>query len=520
MPLVNIKLVGTLGLVKDISSHELPITNIAWTDAYNIRFLDGVAYQTFGWGEVYDSPSYSPQYVLPVNISSNRYWVYATATKQFSVTYTGGAVVHTDITHVTARAGTANKWTYALLSGLPVLNADDGKVPMYWDLDITHKFVDIPSFGSYATGCKSIRAYKNFLIALNITKAGGNKPFMVKWSNPADPGAMPTSWNEGDATVEAGETDLDGAETPIVDGLKLRDSFIIYTENSTHRMDYIGGDSIFSFRKVFGMSGILGKNCCVEFDGWHFVVTDSDVIIHDGQTSSSVLDKKYRREFFQSIDSDSSNRAKVFVFKNPFLNEIFVAYPSIGSSVCDMAVVYNYVDKTVSKRQIPNLTHANYGAVSAELSGSWAEDSDSWNSDLTLWNGPEYTPDTARVLMASTDQKLYMLDASASFNGTLPSAYLERIGMSFDMPEAMKLIKGIRPRIYGNVGETVIVKVGYSTSPYDTPTYTSSTYTIGSTIANDLFVSGRYLAIRFETGTAAQFRIDSFDIDLDTMGAW
>ena len=518
MPLVNVKLVGTLGLNKDVSSHELPLSNIAWTDAYNIRFLDGSAYQSFGWGEVYNSPSYVPQHVLPVNISSNRYWVYATATKQFAVTFSGGQVTHTDITHTTARAGVVNNWTSTLLSGLPVLNADDGKVPMYWDLNTANKFIDIPSFGSYATSCKSLKSYKNFLIALNVTKASGNKPFLVKWSNPADPGSMPTSWNEGDATVEAGEADLDGAETPIVDGLKMRDSFIIYTENSTHRMDYIGGDSIFSFRKIFGMSGVLNKNCIVEFDGWHFVVTGSDVIIHDGQTLSSVLDKKMRRSFFQNLDI--VDKTKVFVFKNPFLNEIFIAYPSIGSSTCDKAVVYNYVDKTVSIRQMPSLNHANYGAVSNELGGTWALDNDSWDSDLTYWNGPDYTPDTARVLMASQDQKFYMLDSSASFNGTLPASYLERIGLSFDMPEAIKLIKGIRARIYGNNGETVIVKVGYADNPYDAPTYTSSTHTIGSTIANDLFVSGRYLAVRFESGTAAQYRIDSFDIDVETMGAW
>jgi hypothetical protein len=122
--------------------------------------------------------------------------------------------------------------------------------------------------------------------------------------------------------------------------------------------------------------------------------------------------------------------------------------------------------------------------------------------------------------MASQDQKFYMLDSSASFNGTLPTSYVERIGLSFDMPEAIKLIKGIRARIYGNNGETVIVKVGYADNPYDPPTYTSSTHIIGSTIANDLFVSGRYLAVRFESGTAAQYRIDSFDIDVETMGAW
>ena len=45
-----------------------------------------------------------------------------------------------------------------------------------------------------------------------------------------------------------------------------------------------------------------------------------------------------------------------------------------------------------------------------------------------------------------------MLDASASFDGVIPSAYLERRGLSFDASETLKLIRGIRPRIVGRFG--------------------------------------------------------------------
>jgi hypothetical protein len=517
MALVKIQNVGQFGVNKDLSQHELPIN--AWTDARNIRFLDGYAYQFYGHGEVYNSPSVVPQYVLPITITGTRYWIYATAAKTYAVTQSGGsAAVHTDITHATPRTGTANSWTYAVIGGIPVLNAGDGKVPMSWDTNLSNKFIDLANFAARADSCKAIRAYKNFLVALNVTIAGVNKPFLVKWSHPYDPGSISASWDETDATKDAGQTDLAEATSPIVDGLPLRDSFIIYTENSTHRMDYVGGQGVFRFSKIMGMSGMLNRNCAVEFDGWHFVVTGSDVIIHDGQSATSVLDKMTRRSFFQTIDV--TNRSMVFAFKNPFLNEIFLAYPSIGASACDKAMVYNFVDKTVSFRDLPNLNHANYGSVSNDLGGLWSQDSDSWDSDLTFWNGPDYTPDTARVLMASIDQKLYMLDASASFNGTLPTAYIERRGLSFDTPESIKTIKGVRPIISGNVGHTVLVGVGYANTPYEEPTWVTGTYTIGSQVAVDLFASGRYIAIKYSSGTAYQWRLDSFQIDVETNGAW
>ena len=122
---------------------------------------------------------------------------------------------------------------------------------------------------------------QNFLVALNITRSGTNKPRLVAWSQSSDIGALPTTWTSS-STNDAGEVDLAEAYSPIVDGLPLRDSFIIYTQDSTHRMDYVGGDSVMRFQKIMGMSGLLTTNCAVEFDGWHFAVTGSDVIIHDG----------------------------------------------------------------------------------------------------------------------------------------------------------------------------------------------------------------------------------------------
>lgn len=518
MPLIRVPQAGEIGVNRDLSAHELPPN--AWSDASNIRFLDGYAYQFYGHGEVYNSPSLTPQHVLPCNVAGARYWVYTTAAKTFAVTITAGAAVHTDITHLTPRTGVVNQWTSTLLSGIPILNSGDTtNVPMSWNLNTASKFVDLANWPA-STYCKSLRAYKNYLIALNVTKSGTNYPFMVKWSHPADPGSVPISWDPADATKDAGETDLAEGYDPIVDGLQLRDSFIIYKEASVWRMDFTGGPYVFRFAKVLGTSGALNRNCVVEIDGQHLVLTGSDVVVHDGQAAQSVLDKQTRRYLFQNIDVD--NVAKCFVFKNPFFNEVFVCYPSIGASVCDSAMVWNYVDKTVSFRSLPNVNHANFGPVDNGLIGNWAQDAAPWDSDLTAWNGPDFVPSTARVIMASSNTKLYMMDASASFDGVIPSAYLERRGLSFDAPEGIKLVRSVRPRISGNTGQTVQIQIGYSnTSPYDDPTWGPvMTHTIGSTISNDCLVSGRYIAIRISTGSAYQWRLDSYDMDVVMQGAW
>ena len=514
--MINVPQVGAIGVNKDLSTHELPPN--AWTDASNIRFLDGFAYQFYGHGEVYNSPAFIPQHVVPCTVAGNKYWIYTTAAKTYAVANSGGVTTHTDITHVTPRTGVVNSWTSTLLSGIPILNTGDTtSVPMSWDLNLANKFVNLANWPA-STYCKSIRAYKNYLIALNITKTSTNYPFMVKWSHPADPGAVPISWDITDATKDAGEYDLAEGADIIVDGLQLRDSFMIYKEQSVWRMDFTGGPYVFRFSKVLGTSGALNRNCIVEIDGRHLVLTGSDVIVHDGQQATSVLDKMSRRFLFRNIDINS--RGLCFVFKNPFFNEVFVCYPSIGATSCDQAMVWNYKDNTVSFRALPNINHASFGPVDNSLGGTWASDSAPWDSDLSSWGGPDFVPDAARCIMAANTTKLFMLDATTTFDGVAPTAYLERRGLSLGAPDKIKLVKSIRPRITGNVGSTVKIKVGTSSDPYAEPTYTEMTHTIGSTVANDCTVAGRYIAIRIESGTAYEWRLDSYDIDVTEGGSW
>ena len=128
---------------------------------------------------------------------------------------------------------------------------------------------------------------------------------------------------------------------------------MIYKQQSVWRMDYVGGQFVFRFDQVLGTSGSLTRNCIAELDGLHFVVTGSDIIVHDGQSATSVLDKQSRRHFFASLDGDAYD--KTFVVKNPYVNEILVCYAESGATVPNRALVWNYVDKTLTFRDMPNV---------------------------------------------------------------------------------------------------------------------------------------------------------------------
>lgn len=523
MAWVKVPNAGMVGVNKDLSEHELPIH--AWTDALNIRFLDGYAYQFLGHAPIYQSPVIEPYHILPTIVGGRKYWIYAGEHKIYTVYLDDStSVVH----HENRTRGVTgndvdytadyNSWTSTVLGGIPVLNSGTGvDYPQAWDLGPSSRFVDLPDW-PVNTYCKSLRSYRNFLIALNITKNSDEYPYMVKWSHPADPGSVPISWDETNPALDAGEFDLSEGYDRIVDGLQLRDSFMIYKEASIWRMDYVGGAYIFKVQKVLGNTGAMNRNCITEVNGFHFVLTTSDVIIHDGQTDTSVLDKQSRRYLFQHIDVE--NRHKCFVAKNTFLNEVFVCYPEVGSTACNRAMVWNYRDRTVSFRELPDINHANNGRINETFGGLWSQDHDPWGSDQTLWNGPDFTPAADSVIMAGSGE-FYLLDGSTSFSGVHPDAYLERVGLSFGEAQNRKLVRGIRPRITGQAGATVNIRVGSQEDPYGPVTWgPQMVHTIGSTLANDCLVSGRYIALRFETGSTYQWRLDSYDIDIEIEGYW
>jgi hypothetical protein len=511
---------GAAGVVKDLSVHELP-RNV-WTDARNVRFLGGYAQQFLGHGSAYGDLPVVPYHVVPVNVGAARYWLYAGASKVYATAITGGLPVHTNLTRQTAGVdvdytGVPNQWTSTVLSGIPILNPGNTvDPPQRWNLDTAQRMVKLDNWPAN-TYCKSLRAFKNFLVALGVTKGGVYYPYMVKWSSPADPGGVPATWDPADATQDAGEFDCAEGGDPIIDGLQLRDYLMIYKEHSVWRLTYTGGIFVMAAQKVLGMSGALNRNCVVDLDGVHFVLTGSDIVIHDGQQATSVLDDVARQALFQDMDASATDRA--FVVQNPFLNEVFVCYASVGNSIPNKALVYNYRNKTVTYRDMPNVHHAAFGSVDDQLSQSWDSDGDPWNADLTLWNGPGFTPATTRVLMASNSQKLYLLDASASFDGVKPTSFLERVGLSYDAPESIKLLKSVRARMTGNVGETVTISVAGMLDPYETPNYTAvMAHVIGQSVKVDCMVTGRYFAIKFSDGTAYLWRLDSYDVELEPMG--
>ena len=513
---------GKLGIFKDVAPAEM--IDGAWSDGANVRFLDSSIEKSRGYYPVYgDMPTdFTPRGLIQANVSGSWYWLVIGYYKVYAVT---SGPTWTNVTRQTAGvdvdyANLANTVTNINFSGIPIFNpGNTSDPPQMWNpVSVATKMQALSNWPA-STYCGSLRAFKNFLIALNVTKGANNYPYMMKWSHPADPGSVPSSWDETDATKQAGEIEGALAETPdkIVDGLSLGDRFIIYKERSTYVVTFVGGNSIFNIQKLFKDVGILYRNCVCEFGDKHLVVTNDDIVVHDGATKSSIVDGAWRRWFFENLDVTYGSRTHVVHHK--WLNEVWILFPSVGSTRCDTALIYNYASGAISKRDVDQVNCASAGYVGESSDIIWGSDTGTWADDVGQWNSSDYPPQASRLLLGSMSG-VFSMDVGYQDNGANYTSFIERRGLALGDDSTVKLVRSIKPRISGEDGAEVTISVAGTFDPDEEPVYTDMTYIIGTTTHVDCLVEGKYLAIKFSDSGSAKWRLNGFRMDIVPSGAW
>lgn len=509
-----------VGLNKDLSAEDLPLGAV--TDARNVRFREGYAEQFLGQVDAYGAAPIAPVSAFPVRIGSDRYWLALSQTKAYAVS--GSPGTWTNVTRQTAgvdvnyAASLDTLWNGGVLNGVPIVN-NGVDAPQMWLPPATGtKLVALTAWPANTTA-RVLRPFRNYMFAFDVTKAGTRYPHRVKWSHPADPGSVPVSWDEADATKDAGETDLDGAGY-LVDARPLRQSLIIYKENSTHICNFTGAPFIFSFQQLFSASGMLSADCAVEIDGAHVVLTASDVIMHDGSSVRSLLDKATRRWLFQNIDSTAYDRC--FLTKNVYFNEVWICFPELGQTACTKALVYNYKDGTISLRDLPDVTSGNTGLVDVTATTSIDSKTQPIDSYLTSFDENEFGAQLERTLLcAPARPALALVDSGTQFFGSFISSMVERTGLTFGDPNKVKTVRRVRPRFRAPTGTVITFRIGGHMDLYGAVTWSDPvSFTVGTDVSVDAFATGRFGAYRIESSSAYQWRLDGMDFDFTERGGW
>jgi len=492
--LQRVEVKNVVGIVTDPNPSD--VIPQAWTGGYNVKFRNGAVTKAAGFSRVFPPTVQPSLHLQPYLSQSVPYWISGSAT---ALHRTQGSTWQ-DVSRVSGGPYTASiehNWNGGVLNQVVVLN-NGSDLPQSL-LPTDTKFTDLPNWPT-DTRCKIMRPFKNYLVALGLTKDSIDNPTTVKWSSPADPGEVPFTWDVTDATNDAGENFLADTSGAIVDGKKLKDSFIIYKEDSVYSMRYIGGTFVFQFQQLFDDIGALSTNCIAEFDGKHFVVGQGDVYVHNGVQKSSIIDGKMKNYLYNSIKNTSLK--SVFVVPDYNNNEMWVCFQSSDANIAEgfanTALIWNWKDDNWSLRDVPQTPASTYGIVDPQVSDAWDDDSMGWNTDTTAWGNASYNPSKSTLVFAGTSQNsVFAVGDTNLFDGQTFKSRVDRTQVYLGDDQKVKFVSSVTPHLSGK--GTCSVYVG-ANMLHDSPTewYGPYTYQIGVDDKIDCRVSGRYVGIRFE----------------------
>jgi hypothetical protein len=495
------------GLVQDQVDYNLP--EGYFSDGRNVRFRDDSAEKVKGNEAVFGSLSVTAIWAKYIaDNTGTHYWAYGNE----SVVYATDGTTHANISSVSYNCPADTGYTGTAFRGYLVIS-DTVAVPQQWNPSLSNKLQPLSAWPA-STSCKVIRSFSDFLVALAITQSGTYNPRLIRWSDAAPFGALPGSWDYTDPTNQAGITELGQTSDSLIDCLALRDSNIVYKQNSTYLMQYVGGVDVFAFRQLFSQFGMLSENCGYSFGTSHLLVSDSDILIHDGSSAQSIADGRYKRWFFNSLNATQYNR--VFVVGNRDENEIWICFPESGHDYPNLALAWNRTNNTFHVRELgTDIAHAEEGIVVGS-SGTFDGLTGTFDEQAGQFSDYEPTPFSQRlILWNGIAKQALQADSGETLNGTPMTCYVERsnMGLTRDVG-SIKRIMRVLPKVLGTLGDTFKVYIGARTAIDGTVTYYGPyNFTIGVDYKIDCRISARWLSLKFETQTTNSWRLSGFDLE-------
>lgn len=535
MPLQVFDAVGTIGVVADVDARKLP--DSGWSDGRNVRFNGYTASKVRGARVVQGSLSAAPYSIFPhTAFDGSLFFAYP----GISLVYTVNNNTHYDITRLSASStvrpyntDATQLWTGGVLGGLLFINNGIDLPQIQLTPTASCRLSNLPNWPStVTTRCACMRAYRNYLIALDVTKAAIRYRQMVKWSASADPLTAPTTWNEADPTNDAGEFSLSETNGTVLDSMPLRDINIVYKDDTIHGMQYIGGTFIFRFYQIFSGVGLLARNCIAAFEQYHcFVGNDLDVYVHDGNSIRSIAQDRWREWLRQNVDG--TNYERMFVVPNPVTSEIWICIPTAEDDYTSKVLMWNWRKDSWGVRDLANVSAGAVGGIeSSDYLTPWSALTDTWDSWGVTWSELDSVPPDKKLVLVSPTRTTGLIETefgSSEFGAALPFL-LERQGLwtmackvvdgarTVDL-QSVKFVSRVRFRtVYQSSTNDVIYSVAVQSDVGSPLVWQSTSKMTGSTAEVTVFKRGRFLNLRIESNEDTIFDLHSIEVEVESAG--
>lgn len=391
MAILPVRNLGTAGVVTDIEPYNLPIQ--AFSRADNVVFEDGKAKRApifkkmFSGAAEYQSAAFATQSASSGTdeffVCDRSYqiakWAYPTFVNVPQVSST--TYLQPDVNPAADTVPVSS----TSLAEVVYFNKPDRR-PIYKlpDEDFFRELHPKDS-GTAASGvasswgsltdvwkCNTLRSYGDFLLALNVQEGSDVYPARVRWCDPVLNASAALTWDASDPTTLAGFNDIVQIEGGIVDGLSLGSQFVIYSKDQVWLMEFVGGQFVFNFRRLFTGAGIINANAVCEVDNNHYVFGPDDIYIHNGTQKESIAKGKVRDFIYGGLNTDKKHAT--FVHHDVRFKKVMFCYNSQDANVkytnathCNKAAVYSYSEGTWSFMDLPNLTCAGVGNLNSQI---------------------------------------------------------------------------------------------------------------------------------------------------------
>ncbi len=497
----------------DLIPQDAPLE--AWNDAANVFFRNGESYRALGDAPTLPNAQADARTAVYVEVAGQGFWVYATNLGIFA----HDGAVEFDITPAAGWTGAdAATFTSCVLNGIAYINASD-RDPVYWGgapLEGCEPLPDWPSNGR----CLALRAHKNFLFGIGFISEGDQR---VRWSDAAEAGTVPQSWTPAPDNF-AGFVDLAPLSAACLEGASLRDSFVVYKNESVWSFDFVGGNAVFRVRKIFAEHGIVNTNALTRgIDDVHlFVGSEGDVFITDGVQVRSVLDGRAQRAFYAAF---VQNKNGLFAAATLAREKVgLVCYPANGSTRINQALVFDFITQDIGFRDMPDILCAAEGGKLSDGSQSnvWDGDPQSWDDDGTPWPFEVSVVTLDDVLVAGAFGFAVVSDPEAEdFIGGEVFARVEKSGLAFGDAQVRKMVSRIWPKITGRDGDQLEIRLGgQEITGGPVALQPPVMFTIGQDYPIDTFVQGRFLSMEITSQGGAPWRMGTMDLEFKEVGGW
>ena len=449
LPIHNI---GSKGLNTDISPWDLPLDYV--TFGFNFRVKNGSMLTSGGHADWSVSPlSFNPGLIMHISTPSGDYWLIP---GRSAVSVFDGATWN-DVSSTEGYAGIGIDdellWSGCMLGQIPVINNPQAN-PEYWSPQSPGQIMQALPWDAttdWATrniSAKVIRSHKNFLFALNLQDGAVAQPDSYRWSTAADINGLPYTWDEADESGLAGIASLGGDGGQIIDGLSLRDSFVIYSENSIDILDFTGDAFIWRRRELSNSIGLLSKDCIVEVKGVHYFMSDGDILKNDGTTISSIIHGRVQEQFNARFNAEIYDRS--YALRNTVAKEIWFCVPEDGAVYPNVAYVYNWVEDTWAIRDLPDdNSFSAYGPQTAPQQ-SWDNWEGTWDSQTRPWGNKSTTPLDDTVVGVSWNSSIRYLDPTEKRDSGPLQTRIERTDLPVGDFESVNTLVRVYPHMKGN----------------------------------------------------------------------